>query len=66
MESLKKNLPEYILYESPFIFINKKGERQQDSLIKGIPNVERFLKKNYIFHEKYLDKWTVLKKKSKI
>ena len=66
LESLKKNLPEYILYESPFIFINKKGERQQDSLIKGIPNVERFLKKNYIFHEKYLDKWTVLKKKSKI
>ena len=63
LESFKKNLPEYILYESPFIFINKKGEKQQDSLIKGIPNVERFIKKNYIFYEKYLDKWIILKKK---
>ena len=63
LESFKKNLPEYILYESPFIFINKKGEKQQDSLIKGMPNVERFIKKNYIFYEKYLDKWVILKKK---
>ena len=62
LESFKKNLPEYILYEQEFIFINKKGEKQQDSLIKGIPNVEKFIKKNYIFYEKYLDKWIILKK----
>lgn len=60
---LKKNSPNYILYSSPIIHLDKFGNLQQDNLIKGIPNVEKFIKENYSFYESYLDKWVIYKKK---
>ena len=63
LEEFSKNLPEYILYSSPIKFLDKYGNIQQQKLILGIPDVDKFLKKNYIFYETYADKWTILKKK---
>jgi hypothetical protein len=60
---LKKNSPNYILYSSPIIHLDKFGNLQQDNLMKGIPNVEKFINENYLFYESYLDKWVIYKKK---
>jgi len=60
---LKKNSPNYILYSSPIVHVDKFGKLQQDNLIKGIPNIEIFIKENYSFYESYLNKWVIYKKK---
>lgn len=64
LNEFKNKMPEYILYSSPIIFINKDGVREQDDLIKGIPRVDDFIKKNYSFFKSYLNQWIVYKKKS--
>ena len=58
----KKNLPNFIIYTSPIVHIGKDGNLQQKSLLTGIPKVDDFIKKNYLFYENYLNKWVVLKK----
>ena len=58
----KQNLPNYILYSSPIVHLDKYGNKQQESLLKGMPDVDKFIKKNYFFYESYLGKWTILKK----
>ena len=63
LNEFKIQMPEYILYSSPIVFMNKYGIREQDDLIKGIPRVNDFIKKNYIFFKSYLDQWTIYKKK---
>lgn len=66
LDEFKNNMPEYILYSSPVIFIDKNGVRQQDDLIKGVPKVEKFIKQNYTFHKSYLNQWSIYKKNSKM
>ena len=62
LNEFKKNLPNYILFKSPVIFLDKSGYQQQKSLLDGIPNVERFIEKKYSFHEYYLNNWVIYKK----
>jgi hypothetical protein len=56
-------MPEFILYSSPIKFLDKYGNLQQNQLIDGIPRVDKFLKKNYIFYVSYADKWVIFRKK---
>lgn len=59
----KNNLPNFIIYTSPIVHIGKDGNLQQKNLLIGIPKVDDFIKKNYLFYENYLNKWVILKKK---
>ena len=63
VEQFKTNLPNYILYSSPIIHLDKFGNMQQNSLLNGIPKVDEFIKNNYYFYESYLGKWLIYKKK---
>lgn len=63
LEKFQNNMPEFILYSSPIKFVDKYGNLQQDQLMNGIPRVDKFLKKNYIFYVSYADKWIIFKKK---
>lgn len=66
LDEFKKKMPEYILFTSPIVFIDKYGIKQQDDLIKGIPRVENFINDNYTLYKSYLNQWSIYKIKSKI
>ena len=63
IESFKTKLPGFILYSSPIVHLDKDGKNQYYSLLKGVPNVDKFINKNYFFYESYLGKWSIYKKK---
>ena len=63
LNKFQNNMPEFILYSSPIKFLDKYGNLQQNQLIDGIPRVDKFLKKNYIFYVSYADKWVIFRKK---
>ena len=63
LKKFQNNMPEFILYSSPIKFVDKYGNLQQNQLMNGIPRVDKFLKKNYIFYVSYADKWVIFKKK---
>tara|TARA_B100001057_G_C22856381_1_gene952849 strand:+ start:171 stop:2126 length:1956 start_codon:yes stop_codon:yes gene_type:complete len=66
LKEFKKKMPDYILFTSPIVFIDKYGIKQQEDLIKGVPRVESFIEDNYTFYKSYLNQWSIYKKKSKI
>ena len=65
IREFKDNMPNYILYKSPISFFDKSGYKQQNNLMNGIPNVEKFIKKNYSFYTSYLNNWVIYKKINK-
>ena len=62
LKKFQNNMPEFILYSSPIKFVDKYGNLQQNQLMDGIPRVDKFLKKNYLFYESFAGKWVILKK----
>tara|TARA_B100000767_G_scaffold273895_1_gene305331 strand:+ start:371 stop:2323 length:1953 start_codon:yes stop_codon:yes gene_type:complete len=63
IKNFKTNLPGFILYSSPIVHLDKEGKNQYYNLLKGVPNVDKFINKNYFFYESYLGKWSIYKKK---
>ena len=40
------------------------SKNDTNKLLKGAPDVEKFLQKNYSFYTSYLDNWIIYKKKN--
>ena len=70
LDEFRLNLPNFILYKAPMIlqYTSKTSElgskNDTNKLLKGAPDVEKFLQKNYSFYTSYLDNWIIYKKKN--